>query len=184
MQDGYARSATFTLKSNVALYGGFAGNEASRENRDWQANETILSGNIGSPEDALDNTYHVVSALSDTDSTTILDGFYVRYGYSAWTGENYPYFPNVNPDCGGGLYVNAGSPTVRNVIFRSNIGVAGAGMYVASGSPTLTNVTFQANRAVLEQNRNKGDGGGGLYLDSGTGTVLLTDVSFWQRGAA
>jgi hypothetical protein len=32
------RTATFTLKNGVALYGGFAGTESSRNERNWQTN--------------------------------------------------------------------------------------------------------------------------------------------------
>ncbi|MFC1976187.1 NPP1 family protein, partial [Chloroflexota bacterium] len=76
---GTDRGISFQLKSGLALYGGFAGNETSRDQRDWEANPTILSGDIGNSGDIADNSYHVVSAVNIA-ACGILDGFTISGG--------------------------------------------------------------------------------------------------------
>src|SRR5688572_24053464 len=57
---GTDRTFSFTLKNGVAIYGGFAGTETVRTQRDFAINVTILSGDIGVVGDNNDNSYHVV----------------------------------------------------------------------------------------------------------------------------
>src|SRR5690606_37344049 len=77
--EGSDRMATFTLQSGVALYGGFDGTETDRDERDWVANLSVLSGDVGVQGDSTDNAYHVVTA-GGVDATAVLDGLTVQHG--------------------------------------------------------------------------------------------------------
>ena len=175
------RSATLTLNSGVAIYGGFAGNETQLSQRNSKLNLTILSGDIGAAEASSDNSYHVVTS-SYADNTALLDGLMITAGYANGTDpddrgagmynlEGSPSLTNVIFDSntatyGGGMF-NEGntSPTFRNVTFVGNTSSkGGGGMYIRAGSPSLTNMTFSANKAGWE--------GGGLFNESGTAARL------------
>jgi sugar lactone lactonase YvrE len=163
------QAASFHLRSDVAIYGGFSGTESQRSQRNIAGNLTILSGDLlgndsGAPTfnnpTRTDNSYHVVRSAS-IGSTVILDGVTIRGG-------------NANGACctddrGGGLYNTSSSPTLTNVTFSANSASGtGGGLYNDSSSPTLTNVTFSANSAQVT--------GGGLTNSSSSPT--LANVTF------
>ena len=155
---GTARTATFLLKSGVAVYGGFAGTETARDARNYKTNVTTLSGEIGAAGTS-DNAYHVVTG-SGTNGTTILDGFTITAG-------NADQFTDPN-HCGGGMYNSAGSPMLENVTFSGNFAYIGGGMAnYNSSNPFLKNVTFSGNSA---------DNGGGIY--NSAGSPILENVTF------
>ncbi|MFC2108423.1 right-handed parallel beta-helix repeat-containing protein [Candidatus Bipolaricaulota bacterium] len=158
-------TATFRLLDNVALYGGFDATETAREDRDWSNHVTILSGDIGTPDDNTDNSYHVVTG-SGTNTTAVLDGFTVRDG-------NAPVSTTPWVNSGAGMYNDGGSPTVANCTFSYNHALAGAGMYNDGGSPTVTNCTFSEN---------VGGYGGGM-ANSGGSNPTVTDCSFSENQA-
>src|ERR1700761_302227 len=56
---GTSRTAAFTLKGGVGVYGGFAGTETTIGQRNPAANITILSGDIGTVGNNSDNSYNV-----------------------------------------------------------------------------------------------------------------------------
>jgi hypothetical protein len=147
---GTDRTVSFVLKNGVSLYGGFAGTETQRIERDPNANPTNLSGDIGLPSFASDNSYHVVVG-TDTDSSAMLDGFRIMFGFGK---------------SGAGMYNDRGSPSLANIYFIYNsVDRYGGGMYNVNGSsPSLTYVIFDSNSARFH--------GGGMYNLSGSNPAL------------
>jgi len=152
------RSISFSLKNGVAVYGGFNGTETLLSQRNWVANVTILSGDIGTLGDDSDNSYHVVYN-SGVNSTAVLDGFTITKG------QAYPVFGNTS---GVGMYYNYSSPTLTFFSFTENSSNEGGGMYNTHSSPTLTNCSFSGNTAYSK--------GGGMYYNNSSPT--LTNCSF------
>ncbi len=181
--DEQAREISFDLKNGVAIYGGFAGNETTLNQRKPEDNLTVLSGDIGTVGDKRDNSYHVVKT-SNTTSSTILDGFTIAAGnadeYSnnndsgggIYAEQSYAVFANLTirnnsaSDDGGGVYVNDGLNQFINVSFIDNTAYYGGGFY-NYGNSILTNTIFNGNMA-------EGSGGaiysssGNLVIDGGT----------------
>jgi len=149
---GTDRKISFGLKNDVAIYGGFAGTETLRAQRNPAANVTVLSGEIGAAGNA-DNSYNVVVG-GVTNNTAVLDGFTVAAGNA--NGAN-PF------DAGGGMNLNSSNPSLANVIFSNNLASFGGGMYNDSSNPTLLNVTFIDNMA---------EDGGGMYNFNSSPSLL------------
>lgn len=155
---GTDRAKSFVMVAGVGLYGGFAGTETAREERDWQAHATILSGEIGAVGDQTDNTCHVVVGANNA----VLDGFTVTGGY--------------NGNHGAGMLNDSVSPAISNCTIRGNVivhisdkgnYVGGGGVCNINGSPTFSNCTVSSNSL-----RDKDDGttyGNGIYIVGGGG---------------
>ena len=132
------RMFSFTLKNGVGVYGGFAGTETMRSQRNPDVNVTALSGDIGSGGVTTDNSYHVVTSDNTVTATGILDGFTITGGRADGVADPV--------DRGGGLYVNGGSPTFARCTFSTNYASnRGAGVRVAAGSPSFTDCRFLLN---------------------------------------
>ncbi|MDD4857911.1 MAG: FlgD immunoglobulin-like domain containing protein, partial [Candidatus Krumholzibacteria bacterium] len=189
---GTERSATFQMQSGLGIYGGFAGMETARDERSASTHVTILSGDIGTAEDASDNSYHVVTG-SYADSTAVLDGFTVTAGNAG--GE-------ADDGNGGGMFNDSGSPTIANVQFRGNEAQSsGGGLFNGAGcSPKLVNVLFVDNAAQTEGggiynassltlvnasfSGNSAGGGGGGGICNASGSPVITNVIMWGDTAS
>ena len=75
---GALRTSRFALKNGVRVYGGFAGHETNRSNRDPSTFVSTLSGEIGAAGTG-DNAYNVVWANA-TNTTALIDGVTITGG--------------------------------------------------------------------------------------------------------
>ena len=162
-------SATFQLKSGVALYGGFGGDETTRDARDWENNLTVLTGDLARDDTGANlnggitvSADYIVIPNSDTvvigsgtDDTALLDGFTICGGDKGTDSGSGEY-------CGGGMFNNSGDPTVRNCTFSGNTAHHGGGMYNYNSSPTVTDCSFSKNT----DDGSFDAGGGGMYNEN------------------
>jgi hypothetical protein len=142
---GTDREATFQLVSGVAVYGGFAGTETERSQRDPAANLTVLSGDLGEKDTQspvitdpttvtgnTDNSYIVVT----TADAAVLDGFTITGAYD----DNGP---------GGGIFIDKNLPVLSNLVVRGNLSLMGSGIAISECSPELKNITVSNNVAWI-----------------------------------
>ncbi len=194
---GTDRYISFKMKTDVNIYGGFAGDEHAQGDRDWDANETILSGDIGVRDIEDDNSHHVILGAN----TATLDGFIVEKGIALrGDGETLDgeaadiltiapgreddellrVLTGYNTIAGGGMMNIQVSPTVKNTTFRYNKGNKAGAVYnmVATEYPAVNkendaayfeNVIFQENYAVAR--------GGAVNNDLYTSPTFV-DVKF------
>jgi predicted outer membrane repeat protein len=152
------RTNTFSLCNGVAIYGGFAGYEATLADRDWITHETKLSGELTQDDSLENNAIHVVKADS-VDNTSVLDGFTISFGYTYDT-----LGADIYQHTGGGICLVKSSPVIRNCVIANNYAWVGAGMFTdLAGAPQLINLRFTENHII----RQYGDGGGlAIYEES------------------
>lgn len=154
-----------TFRNGIALYGGFVAGMASRAERNFIANSTIL--------DAFGKMGPVILIQNCGLTSTRIDGFTIQNGSglpqpisgggivcdlaSAPTIENNTIRNNRAPsDFGGGINVRdmASRPTIRNNVITGNVAYHGGGISIYSHG-TIENNTITSNSAT--------DKGGGLF---------------------
>jgi hypothetical protein len=157
---GNSSSVYFNLINGVKLYGGFSGTESSLSERDYVANVTTLSGNVGNSTSAVDNSNHVIWGLN-VGSFTRLDGFRITEGHASTSG--------------GAIYLSSSSPVIANCNFVNNYASDGGGALVHDGGTlVVNNCTFLANST---------NGYGGA-IKVVSGTARFTDSKFTSNQAA
>jgi hypothetical protein len=133
----------FRLGPGMGVYGGFAGGETQREQRDPEVNVTVLDAD-GAP-------HVLVASLADG---AVLDGFVVTGGTGEVADGPYSFFFTGDPDpviispdsFGGGIFVIGGSPLIRACRFEGNTAPYGAAAFCArNAAPVFEDCAFVGN---------------------------------------
>lgn len=150
------RNANFSMIEGIGIYGGFAGGEISRSDRNWGSNITVLSGDIDK-NDGVDidggitnNTGNATRIIHNSNNQLTnaakLDGFTITAMYAE------------DRSNGGAMYNFNVSPTVANCKFignyQSKIGGpdsddGGGAVYNRGSSPIFYNCEFKGNVAIM-----------------------------------
>ncbi len=174
------RRIAFIVPQGVKVYGGFQGEETLLEQRNFKANKTVLSGNIGAGDRFTDNSYTVVY-IRQADESTVLDGFIIADGTADGAGP-----PGSISRCGAGLYVDgfgckkSTSPRIVNCVFQNNRARDGGAVYLnGSGgrcNPAFYNCEFQNNQADLDGGAVFNDG-----RDDGEASPQFVNCIFYKN---
>lgn len=155
------RQISFQIPDGVTLIGGFSGEEDSNE-RDWQNNPTILSGNIDRDTTIFNNSYNVIYTKNVGISTTV-DGFIITGGNADFLNNS----PGARSNSGAGWYNegvlenNQSTPTINNCRFEEN-------QTIAFGAAMLNDGGFSGDASVFYnncqfKNNTAGQAGGAVY---------------------
>ena len=197
---GVDKSASFRIKPDAVLYGGFAGTESELDERTpavIAANPTVLSGDIDG-NDTTDASGVVLDAaqIAGTNSTnvvtmserpqtsggngrTVFDGFIVTAGDAGGAGSG----GGLRCAVGTALPVSSCAFTISNVVFSGNRASTGGAVSLASigggiSTPVFTKILFRGNRAT--------NSGGAVSIFASPGAVLspsFTNVAFSGNSA-
>ncbi|MEE9438112.1 MAG: choice-of-anchor Q domain-containing protein [Saprospiraceae bacterium] len=137
------KTRTIYIKKNITILGGFVGDEVSHDQRNWEVNQTILSGDNG-------NFYQVVyidgCGVTNITNDCVIDGFIIEGGAATIA------FPH---NTGGGIYINGmgsgnfAKPTISHCIFRNNAANSGSAIFNdgfgGEASPNISDCLFYDN---------------------------------------
>lgn len=137
----YLLTLTIDVNKSVDLYGGFAGTESSRGQRDWETNITTIDG------------FDSIRCVLVTEDS-IIDGFHITNGYTEYIEEEglEDYASDYQEGYGGGLYNDEADLTIRNCTFSDN--------YASQDGGAVNNHSSSLSIADSVFTENQSDGSG------------------------
>lgn len=165
----YNQSSTIVLGTNHnhSFYGGFVGNETSREQRDATKHKVVLDG-----QGSIQNVFKVTSHVNNV----VFDGLTIQGGNA-----NGPTTSDTGQ--GAGIHVgNISSLVINNCAFKNNTsrGVGGALALVNISSISITNSTFTGNETL-----ELGGGAISMHWDGqGTKPIALIEECLFEKNQA
>ncbi|MCA9244842.1 MAG: right-handed parallel beta-helix repeat-containing protein, partial [Phycisphaerales bacterium] len=170
----FDNSGTFRLRSNLAIYGGFAGYECDKSQRDPMANPTYLSGDPNDdlsdgPAAAFQARKHVITATGLSNVT--LDGLVIRRGNDA------------DAEQGSAIYAPGASLSVIDCRFEYDAGLTSfnestSAIYANGGaSLALARCAFRACDTPVRVEQATLTMAGCAFQDGDFGTISLLDTN-------
>ncbi|MDJ0765842.1 MAG: right-handed parallel beta-helix repeat-containing protein [Myxococcota bacterium] len=172
------------LPSGTQLYGGFAGTESARDQRDVVEHLTIIDG-----EGPGNGAPHVRAVIRISDAEDVrVDGFFIRGGRAA-PGDNGAGAILMNSsvsfvNCtfqdhkasgdGAGIYAESSDLTLSECVFTEHEGHRGGGLHTRWSTVTIEESYFTANSAR--------EAGAGIFFGEGT-TATVSDTVFDENYA-
>ncbi len=183
--DGIDQSIYFDIPEGVKIYAGFTGIETTLNQRDYTANETILSGDIGTQNFSTDNSNTVVY-FGSVSAATLLDGFIIEDGYA----NGGTQIESSGPAIYVNAFTSASRPMIHNCTIRNNYANNSGGAVYIDGSfsgaarPSFVNCKFDSNTSQVS--------GGAVYTNGIIGGLAnptflhcdFTNNTTFQSGGA
>ena len=167
-----SRDSSYVINDAIKLFGGFVGNETSREQRNASINKSILSGDIGITQDPTDNLYTVVIVNGDA----LIEGVTIRDGHCE-------FFDSEKQ--GAGMRIASGSPVIINCTITNNHSfIRGGGIFSGpQSSLSVYNCVFTDNSTNIDSVNGAGFGGG-VSIRYPQSTVEFHDCYFSNNTSA
>ena len=192
--EGVQYAASFRMRDGIDVYGGFAGTETSKAEREkgsmpWNfTNETVLLGADYENNTAAwaNNQWNVTSSsrhvvwfapMSGEDnfkSVTILDGVTIKGG-AANGGEGLADFAT---DKGGGVYMGLNAILQNCIVTENTAKGDGGGVYANGDGADASSANAKGGRVVgcLVYNNSSVEDGGGVFVKN-AGLVLRSMIT-------